>query len=759
MTSAAVEPTPERLHFEVDSALLTELGERLVGRDYIALAELIKNSYDADADNVSLRVQKGLIVVSDNGHGMTYAEFKKFWMRIGVTHKVDAPDGKSRSGRRAVTGSKGIGRLAVQFLALEVRLVTVSESNQGEELVATVDWRGIQRGADLVKFQVEVIRRVRQDGTTFPGNSRHGLRLELRGLRDPKFASPDRIEKLGRETWFLRPFSAKSSDGLTIDFESSDPSLVEAYNRTESLWRRAWYARIEGECTSTLGKPPYALTLKISFADELATGQGPRQFEISLAKGREGDDLGDLYSLRYSHVIFNLEGRQTGGARLGDLKDFMSRNGGVYIYDAGFQLPFYGRNQDWLDLERDAASRGKASRLLPAELEEVTATSRAMTLLPSPRRILGEVFVDTNAERRRRAAAQEAVERDRVVTAEDPLGPPLSITLTRDRLVENSAYKTLRDLVRVSLDLYASLEYQRGQEEPDPGDVELPDDPEEAVRSVLNDHADQIDAETRRSIERELKDTLRAVEARDDRRRSEMGLLGALATAGMGMLAYDHELSKQLTLLEALAARLERSAGTHPDLPKIASDLRAWITRARDTRGLFRHLTDESSREGQARLRAHAVVSRLHETVRPLLFGAATALGSFDTQVFLPPAPFATWHAIFQNVYSNAANAMLGLQDRRIRASTFSERKGSRVGIRIEDTGPGVDLSTADELFQPFKRKQALPPEWIAAGNGGTGLGLTIVRMMAESAGCSVGFVPPSAGYATAFELSWTEKT
>ena len=35
--------------FEADSALLRELGERLVGQPHIALAELIKNAYDADA--------------------------------------------------------------------------------------------------------------------------------------------------------------------------------------------------------------------------------------------------------------------------------------------------------------------------------------------------------------------------------------------------------------------------------------------------------------------------------------------------------------------------------------------------------------------------------------------------------------------------------------------------------------------------------------------------------------------------------------
>ena len=65
----------EELFFTVASALLRELGERLVGQAHIALAELIKNSYDADATLVELTVEEDEIVVTDNGHGMTYADF------------------------------------------------------------------------------------------------------------------------------------------------------------------------------------------------------------------------------------------------------------------------------------------------------------------------------------------------------------------------------------------------------------------------------------------------------------------------------------------------------------------------------------------------------------------------------------------------------------------------------------------------------------------------------------------------------------
>ncbi|WNJ89594.1 ATP-binding protein [Bosea sp. 685] len=90
--------------FKADSALLRELGERLVGKPYIALAELIKNSYDADATRCVIEITDDRIVVSDDGHGMSRNEFLGYWMTVGTRHKQGAE--RSRKLGRRVTGSK-----------------------------------------------------------------------------------------------------------------------------------------------------------------------------------------------------------------------------------------------------------------------------------------------------------------------------------------------------------------------------------------------------------------------------------------------------------------------------------------------------------------------------------------------------------------------------------------------------------------------------------------------------------------------------
>ena len=129
---------------------MRELGERLVGKPHIALAELIKNSYDADATQVTVKFSpdEDCIEVNDNGHGMTFQEFKNFWMRIGTTHKKDR---KSKHLARELTGSKGVGRLAVQFLAHDLTIRTVPKDNKHQTLEATINWEKAIEAGELTK--------------------------------------------------------------------------------------------------------------------------------------------------------------------------------------------------------------------------------------------------------------------------------------------------------------------------------------------------------------------------------------------------------------------------------------------------------------------------------------------------------------------------------------------------------------------------------------------------------------------------------
>jgi DNA topoisomerase VI subunit B len=120
----------EKFKFAVDSALLGELGEKLVSTVHVALTELIKNSYDADAQEVEVSIMPDedgtpRVRVHDNGIGMTLDEVQKFWMKIGTSNK--SLDKVTSKYGRLKTGSKGIGRFACRRLGLNLKLTTCAE--------------------------------------------------------------------------------------------------------------------------------------------------------------------------------------------------------------------------------------------------------------------------------------------------------------------------------------------------------------------------------------------------------------------------------------------------------------------------------------------------------------------------------------------------------------------------------------------------------------------------------------------------------
>jgi len=170
--------------FAVDSALLSELGEKLVSTVHVALTELIKNAYDADATNVDVSIIPELvgaprIVVVDNGIGMAVDDVRRFWMKIGTANKIDAPVSK-RFGRLK-TGSKGIGRFACRRLGANLDLTTcakIKDNKTGRQSYQTTRinfrWDKFEPGIDVEDVKSSGTIEISSKGKT-------GTRLEIWG--------------------------------------------------------------------------------------------------------------------------------------------------------------------------------------------------------------------------------------------------------------------------------------------------------------------------------------------------------------------------------------------------------------------------------------------------------------------------------------------------------------------------------------------------------------------------------------------------
>ena len=407
------------LPFTVDAELLRELGERLVGKPHIALAELIKNSYDADATQVTIKFlpNKDSIEVSDNGHGMSFSAFKDSWMRIGTTHKRA---NRSKNLKRQMTGSKGVGRLAVQFLANRMAIRTVPEGSD-EWLEAKVSWEAAVKARELTEVTVEYIRN--QSCAPFL----HGTSIILSELKGKW--EIDSVRKLASEVWWLQPpfgaalsYRDDSKDSFQIHFESTQQDYTEIFEKQMGAVKSIWIARLVGK--SVDGE----IMLSLQFPGEHPMIHKYRVANFFHNKG-EFNKAENLNNAHFEIRIYDLSGRQKFGIKVGEAREYFATHGGIHVYDGNFRLPYYGLpTSDWLKLEYDHSHRKNISELLPKNIQ----VQRALNDLPTLGRVLGVVNVNTSEE------------------------PNLKTMITRDRLIETPAYEDLVSMVRYALDWYAN---------------------------------------------------------------------------------------------------------------------------------------------------------------------------------------------------------------------------------------------------------------------------------------------------------------
>jgi YD repeat-containing protein len=141
-------------HFKARAHILRLLGDQLIGNDRLAVFELVKNAYDADATEVTVTLrmegEKPSITVEDNGCGMTLDQLRNGWLEIGT----DVKRGGNRSAwssefKRVPLGEKGVGRLAACKLGDRLALTTRAEGQP--EYYMCIDWEKLIERHDYIK--------------------------------------------------------------------------------------------------------------------------------------------------------------------------------------------------------------------------------------------------------------------------------------------------------------------------------------------------------------------------------------------------------------------------------------------------------------------------------------------------------------------------------------------------------------------------------------------------------------------------------
>ena len=124
----------EKLHFKVSAGLKSIIGKELINDKYIAIFELVKNSYDAGARNVTIKFEKirsdePRIYIIDDGKGMSKQEIIDKWLFVAYSEKRNSTYRDNIKFRRNYAGAKGVGRFSCDRLGETVQLFSKTDED------------------------------------------------------------------------------------------------------------------------------------------------------------------------------------------------------------------------------------------------------------------------------------------------------------------------------------------------------------------------------------------------------------------------------------------------------------------------------------------------------------------------------------------------------------------------------------------------------------------------------------------------------
>jgi len=190
---------PNKESFRISAALKNLIGKELITDEYVAVFELVKNSFDAYATNVEIifenlysKNELSKLIIKDNGKGMNYDDLKNKWLFVAYSAKTDGTEDtnyrKEKDYRdkiqesRVFAGAKGIGRFSCDRLGKKLNLISIKNESKTKIEKIFVDWEDFEK--DQKKQFVNIKVEHEELNTSGYKNFNHGTILEIIELRD-----------------------------------------------------------------------------------------------------------------------------------------------------------------------------------------------------------------------------------------------------------------------------------------------------------------------------------------------------------------------------------------------------------------------------------------------------------------------------------------------------------------------------------------------------------------------------------------------
>lgn len=665
----------EQITFRPLARLILQLGDQLIKNEKIALLELVKNSYDADATRVDISLkqidepEKGSILVEDNGIGMDLDIVKDVWMKPGSDYKEKlykareiATNLKSRFNRIPL-GEKGIGRFSVHKLGNKVELITRKHGNK--EIVLKIDWHWFKKLKYLEDIPIEIIER---EPEIFKG-TKTGTRIIIKDLK-VVWSKKDVKEVYRSINSLCSPF--ESPDSFTINFEIDRKEWLDKLLSWQEIKEYSLYrldCELEGQHIKkfTYRFTPWPTMTKLS----------PKKItenDSEISKGKKMVDIDNrvidlskhkIGSVKFEALIFDRSPKvlSLGVQDKQGLKEYLNENGGIRVYRDGVRVYDYGeRDNDWLNLD----------------IRRVNIPGKRL----SNNIVLGSVHL-------RREESEDLIEKT-----------------NREGFIENEAYEIFVGAILYVLDKVETL---RKIDKDKLRTIYGPTPASEPVISNLYELQDLIDKKIKDdSLKQEVNRYLKRIE--DDYREINEVLLRS-AGAGLSLSVVIHEIEKIISELKKVIEKeppSKRIVSLIKHLAQLVEGYSIIIRKAgRKTEDLGK-LLDQAIFNVEFRLEAHNIEvikgyngyrgnSKIN-CARNLIIG--TILNIIDNSI---------WWLEYGEV-----------KNKKIYFSISNEMEGY-ITIVIADNGPGFSLPT-EEIIKPF----------VSAKPDGMGLGLHIANEIME---------------------------
>ncbi|GAA4796338.1 hypothetical protein GCM10023307_22810 [Lysobacter hankyongensis] len=688
--------------------ILRTLGEELISSETVALIELVKNSYDADAGYVLIRFHKSLeqdigsVSVEDNGHGMSLSVVERSWMEPATNNKKKMK--QSAYLKRRLLGEKGVGRFAAARLASELELSTRA-AGSSKEIYAYFDWSQFDN-EDVYLDEVIVLAEERDPEDLvagrhladlhpsghpeLPRDGSHGTVLRMNGLK--RGWSTHEVGELRRGlSRLISPFEAEREFRIFLQLPDEDESSSQELEPPEVI--KYPHYTLKGDVDAQ-GKFHIAVELHATGETEVFSGWFQRVAPTAVTEAIEPIEKAAFMTCGpISFQIFvwdrdqldNVE--QKIGTGIRSIRKDLDSIAGISIYRDGFRvLPYGEQENDWLKLD----------------LRRV----QNPTLRISNNQLTGfiKIGADTN--------------------------PQLKDQSNREGLDNNQAYADLQEIIRLSLAKLESLRFREKKKRP--GLKESGGAQEQPLLAspdtvALKERLIQLggDEEALTLLEHTTNDW----EAQIIRIKEVLSRYHSLATLGQLVDKVIHDGRQPLLTIQGQSTlvleALQRAAGDPEILPKcsgLISSLTERVSRVKDSAGLIDLLLRRIEPLG-GRKKGRPSKVYLNEIVRNAFSHFSQEIDGLGINVTIPNSDdLVQVDALeLQEVLINLiGNSIYWLQQspkggRKILVE-WTRPVAGEMDIIFADSGPGIPKSNRSSIFEPY----------FSTKPDGLGLGLVI---------------------------------